>query len=826
MSHDGGIVATYSDQDLADSLEGIAHTFESQRPRAVDDPARTRYYTREEAARLGWDVRHPARGGAFLEEQEIVDYFPELAAALGHKKPDFAGLLANRVSTVIECKNDWRDADRAVREAQEYADIISEVKNYDVRLAVGVAGTPDKRVRVRCGFRSNGHWVDLASHGYPLSQLPTPIEVQIALTNGDGTTDVQLPDEREFFSAAISISRILRLAKIEEAIRPKVIGAIVLALHRGDFAMERDVVIENINTNIRAAIDGFTDVPSERRQFLARTLELSTEAHRLRPRIADVVHQLERLNVRSIMRSGVDFLGQFYETFLRYGQDTKKLGIVFTPRHITRFCAGLVDVGLGHTVYDPACGTGGFLVAAYDMMMPQANTDAARRKVKESLFGYDTNSTVWSLAVLNMFFRGDGKSHIIYGDCFQDAQHKPHAFDRALLNPPFSQEGEPEIDFIDHALGSVKPGGRVAVVVRSGVLVDPTLANWRSALVNRHHVEAVLTLPLELFYPTSVPTVVLMVRAHAPVREEGTLVARIENDGYEISKKRRVPIEGSQLEEIAALVERYRSAAEKEWSVPGVAVVVPRDRLLGGEEICAEKWLPAGEFGRQEYDRYRTDALRQLSLAIANYPEITDELLEDPEGSLASLPFEGRPHGHARLSDWFDIDNAASTGAKNYPPGAIPYVSSGDSYNGIVGFVEPPDTETYTEPLVTVSAFGQACLQPWRFCARGNGGSAVRILRPRFGMSVPELLWFIGQINSQRWRFHYGRMASRKRLVEFDVEPPPHDLPDFPPLREKLLKFRRGLDALLDPVAGAFDEKIEDDPLNSPPMSTPRTVVE
>ena len=55
-------------------------------------------------------------------------------------------------------------------------------------------------------------------------------------------------DEREFFSAAINISRILRLAKIEEAIRPKVIGAIILALYHGEFSMAPDVVIENINT--------------------------------------------------------------------------------------------------------------------------------------------------------------------------------------------------------------------------------------------------------------------------------------------------------------------------------------------------------------------------------------------------------------------------------------------------------------------------------------------------------------------------------------------------------------------------------------------------
>ena len=289
--------------------------------------ARTRYYVREEASRLGWNVRHPSHGGNFLEEQEIVDYFPALKFALKNDRPDFAAIVNGKLRLVLECKNDWRDMDKAIKEAQDYADIITRVRGYDARVAVGVAGTPDKRVQILCTFKRGNNWVVLASHGWPLTQIPTEAELDTAFENEDGTTDVQLPNEREFFTAAIGISRLLRLAKIVEADRPKVIGAIVLALYHSEFPLEPDVVIEHINTNVKAAANGFSDIPSERRQFLVETLTLSTEAHRLRPKIGDIIHQLERLNIRSIMRSGVDFLGQFYETFLRYGMDSKRLVI-------------------------------------------------------------------------------------------------------------------------------------------------------------------------------------------------------------------------------------------------------------------------------------------------------------------------------------------------------------------------------------------------------------------------------------------------------------------------------------------------------------------
>ncbi len=74
--------------------------------------------------------------------------------------------------------------------------------------------------------------------------------------------------------------------------------------------------------------------------------------------------------------------------------------------------------------------------------------------VRESLYGFDTNPTVWSLSALNMFFRRDGKSHIENVSCFEDSSQESvkNKFTKALLNPPFSQDEEPERDFISLAM--------------------------------------------------------------------------------------------------------------------------------------------------------------------------------------------------------------------------------------------------------------------------------------------------------------------------------------------------------------------------------------
>lgn len=754
---------------------------------------RSRYFTRAEAQRIGWDVNHPSRGGAFLEENEVVDFLPGLKKTLKNNRPDFAILDANRrPQLVIECKADASQLDQAVSEAKEYALAMSEAKGFDVRLATGVAGTPDKRVLTKTVFRVNGRWADLSSHGFPLTQLPSPVEAIRALELGNGTTDVQLPEEQEFFDAAIQISNLLRLAKIEESKRAVVIGSIILALWQGEFSLSPKTVLPQINANVAAAIEQFDGVSSIRRRQLIDTLRLGSESDGLILRMDRVINQLERLNVRSIMRSGVDFLGKFYETFLRYGSDTKQMGIVFTPRHITRFCADLLEIDVGDLVYDPACGTGGFLVAAFDRMFSNAGTPKAKQRVKQSIFGCDTNSTVWALAMLNMFFRGDGKSHIDFKSAF-DGEAPKNKFTKVLLNPPFSQEGEPEIDFIDHALESLQPGGLAAVVVKTNIAVDPDLAYWRRALIANHQVLAVISLPTELFYPTSAPTVVLVVRAHTRSRAK-TLLATVENDGFEIKKKRRVARAGSQLPEMSKIFHRHVQGA-KVSAKHGFYCFVDRELIADGEEICAERWLPSAPFTIEKYEQQKDVLFRQIALAVANYPEAVDSSIDSFSDFLNSR--DAVNAAGSLITDWFEISNGRSVGYSKYSGGEIPYVSSGDSFNSIVGMVQPPADEIYETPRVTVTAFGQAAIQPWRFCARGNGGSAVRVLEPIQRMSSEQLFWIVSQINAQRWRFHYGRMATKGRLETLEIVPPPK-LQPIGDVAARAKRFRSSLLHLTD----------------------------
>lgn len=96
-----------------------------------------------------------------------------------------------------------------------------------------------------------------------------------------------------------------------------------------------------------------------------------------------------------------------------------------------------------------------------------------------------------------------------------------------------------------------------------------------------------------------------------------------------------------------------------------------------------------------------------------------------------------------------------------------------------------------------MTAFGQAAVQPWPFLARGNGGSSVRVLLPRFAIDAAELLWFAEQINAQQWRFFYARMAIKSRLERLLVSSPKSPLPPLrPSIAERVREFERGLSKL------------------------------
>lgn len=754
--------------------------------------SRARYYLREQAKKRGWKVSHPSKGGEILEEQEIVDYFNDIG--LGLDRPDFLLVKNGLPAIVVEAKNTSEKIQQAIDEAIEYAETINANSPYKVKLAVGAAGEESHGFAVEVRYLKGTEWKPLLSRGYEITTIPTRREVDVALAADDATTEVEVPDVSEFIDAAIELSRILRTARVEAPLRPKVIGALALAMYQGSIDVSEENALQSINNLIHQAIEESVDLSAEKKPRLEESLRLlGADYERLSPQIGKIVHLLNALNIRAVLQTDTDFLGLFYEAFLRYGYDNNALGIVFTPRHITRFCADLINAKSTDKVIDLACGTGGFLVAAFDKMMEGAHGPKAIQKVKRDLYGFDTNPTIWALATLNMFFRGDGKSHIENRSCLEPEAKVLVAdkFQKAFLNPPFSQDDEPERDFIDASMEALEPEGLIAVVVKAGIFADDDNKNWRREFTRNHTLLAMISLPEDLFYPTAAPTSIMIARAHIQQDPRSpVLMARIDNDGYEKLKGRRIEIPGSELPEVSAAFHKMTRGEELESDK---AITIDAVNVLEGNEWSPQQWLPQPIETEEELKKYENNVRFSIYRAVTAIPELADSVLENFGEDWSDLD-EYPPGKTLPIEYYFEVLNGKSSGEKNYIEGSTPYISSGDISNSIIRLVEEEELETFQSGGITVTAFGQAYVQPWPFMARGNGGSSVRVLIPKYKMGFNDLVWFASQINAQRWRFFYARMAIKSRLTRLEITSPPSRLEDAgKTISQRIKEFRENL---------------------------------
>lgn len=760
--------------------------------------SRCRYLVRNIATQKGWDIRHPQKGGQFLEEQEIEDYFND--SGLGKTKPDFLVCKNYKPIIVVEAKNEKTKIDNAINEATDYADAINQHGTYHVNIAVGVAGEEDNGYLFVTKFYNGTEWVELSARGYKLTSFPSVSEVDNAIITNNGTTEVSIPNVSDYITTAIELSSILRSAKIEPSLRPKVLGAVITALYQGEIDLTEGNELNSINKLVKTAINSTDHFEENKKRQLIDTLKMSEADYaRLAPKMGKIIYILKMLNIKSILQTDTDFLGLLYEAFIRYGYDNNSLGIVFTPRHITKFCAELIDVNASDKVIDIACGSGGFLVASFDKMLStHTEMGIPFNVIREALYGFDTNPTVWALAALNMFFRGDGKSHIENASCFEtnSVNSIKDRFTKALLNPPFSQEEEPERDFIDVAMKSLQALGLMAVVVKSGIFADDDNALWRGTFLKEHTLLGMISLPGDLFYPTAVDTTIMIAKAKRPQEvTDKVFMAKIWNDGYKKLKGKRVETAGSQLDEV---LQEFRKFQKGEATSSKLVTVISAEEVLKeGAEFCPEQYLPQPEFPEEEQERYREDIVKSILRTTVSIDDIADEVLTDfPQ--LSGLP--ELPYGESDVIEkFFYVKGGKSSGEGNYNDGSCPYVSSGDPLNSIIRLVGDVAGEVFEQGAITVTCFGRASVQPWRFMARGNGGSAVRVLIPKYKMSFSELVWFAAQINMQRWRFFYGRMAILKRLKRIKLVAPEKQLVDGDKsIAEKVAELSQKVNDILD----------------------------
>lgn len=292
------------------------------------------------------------------------------------------------------------------------------------------------------------------------------------------------------------------------------------------------------------------------------------------PRIADDTALLDALALierMSLDVEHVDVNGAMYEKLVGTISDAGFLGQYFTPRHVVDAMVELVAPQPGESVYDPAAGTGGFLIRA---AVEERRSD---RGASPKIFGREINATARRLCAINLIIHGIDPSHIEAGDSLVDASQVTDAFDVVLTNPPFGVTiKSPELLsafpvpsrgaealFVQHVVRALKPDGRAAIVCPEGLLTNVGhLRELREWLTRRVEVEAVLSFPGGVFLPyTGVRTGVVILRKGEPTKK--IWFFNVSSDGFSLDVKRAATGQS----DLPAAIRDFGKRAKSERSV-------------------------------------------------------------------------------------------------------------------------------------------------------------------------------------------------------------------------------------------------------------------
>ncbi len=295
---------------------------------------------------------------------------------------------------------------------------------------------------------------------------------------------------------------------------------------------------------------------------------------RYAPTIRNMASKLKDFSVLEVMSKKIgpgerfDVFGTAYEQLLQqFGQD-KEFAEYFTPRHVVDHMVQILDPAIGETIYDPACGTGGFIVRAFVRVLDKIERKRISADEKEhlirrlkgkQLFGVEHSPLVFKLALMNMILHKDGSTLLQNDDSLSNKAQDLHKgkYDVILANPPFGptkQERLAQFEFhiklyealfIQHMMNSLRPGGRAAVVLKEGLLFDSKkmLRKICRRMVEQFEVLAVLSLPNGVFNPYSgAKTSIIVIRrpiGRDDVRTSKVWFYRVESDGRDLGATRR-----------------------------------------------------------------------------------------------------------------------------------------------------------------------------------------------------------------------------------------------------------------------------------------------
>lgn len=477
---------------------------------------------------------------------------------LGEGNPEFIITFeeTSELVIVIECKADIKKHESKNRDKpKDYAVdgvlLYSEylAREFDV-ISIAVSGENKKELKT-------SHFLQVKNNHNVEDFVTDKILPFDNYLKEYGKSDLKLHQD---FSNLMSYSKDLNLKlhelKIKESLRSLLISGILLSLQNTAFkiSFEKHTKPEDLNKNLISTI--LSELKENKIQerkikglkreytFIAEHEAFAHDANVLK----DIIREVDQnLNHFIKTHKSIDILGQFYIEFLRYANSDTGLGIVLTPPHITELFVELAKVNKNSIVFDNCCGTCGFLISAMKKMVGEAKGDIEKElDIKhKQLLGIEYQPDIFALACSNMFIHDDGSSSIYKGDCFNPeliAKIKKDGIkpNVGFLNPPYKSIAKADIEefeFVLNNLEMLEPNGTCICIIPISCVTqnNKTLLDLKKKLMDKHTLEAVFSMPDELFVNSdkAIVTVIVVFKAHQPHPDnKKTFLGYWKDDGF------------------------------------------------------------------------------------------------------------------------------------------------------------------------------------------------------------------------------------------------------------------------------------------------------
>ena len=562
----------------------------------------------------------------------------------GKGRPEFIVTFNNNKDflIVVECKADIlkhgsqtldKFSEYAIDGVLLYASFLS--KEYDV-LAIAVSGETTKGLKI-------SHFLHLKGERKAVPIFDDKLLPLQDYLNGY----LKSPEKfRQDYNTLLTFSKTLNdklhTYKILESQRSLLLSCILIALEDDAFRVAYDK-----KTNPKDLADFIVNTVSEKLAnanisrekldnlniqfgFIKTDTSLTTKEGLLKELIDEI-----DTNINQFIKTHeyFDVLGQLYIEFLKYANSDKGLGIVLTPPHITELFAELAQVNKNSIIYDNCTGTGGFLISAMKYMIKDAKGDEAKiKEIKtQKLIGTEYQAHIFALAISNMYIHQDGKANILNGDCFDKEiieQVKVKNPTVGFLNPPYQGNKKTDIDELEFILNNLEclvDGGTCIAIVpmQKALATNGKIAELKQKLLDKHTLEAVLSMPDELFFNSDVNVVTCIMiftahRKHSPAKK--TYFGYYKDDGF-IKRKIQGRFDG--LGKWESIKKKWVSyfLDENRKEEAGFSI---NKTVTASDEWCAEAYMETDYSNLTERD-FEDTVLNYVTFLLNNRINVSNE---------------------------------------------------------------------------------------------------------------------------------------------------------------------------------------------------------